>query len=109
MMPTAIPCLQEPGVEWKLALAQALERKGPSAEVHIRMAFLTYRGLVRQIGGMLPVANSVVASACGKRSFAQRPTSIRYRYSASRLPRMFPDEFEIRLGQPERVTVRVTV
>jgi hypothetical protein len=109
MMPTAIPCFEEPGVEWKLALAQALERMRPGAEVHIGMACLTYRGLVRQIGGMLPVANSVVPSACGKRSFAQRPTPIRYRYSASRLPRMSSDEFETRLRQPERVTVRVSV
>ena len=108
-MPAAIPCLREPGVGRKLALAQALERKGPSAEFHIGMVRLTYRGLVRQIGGMLPVAKSVVPSACEKRSFADRPTSIRYRYSALRLPRMFPDEFKTRLRQPERVTVRVSV
>jgi hypothetical protein len=97
--------LQETGVDLKLILGHELGVDAPRAESYLGMAHLTYRGLVRQIPGMLQVAMPQSGSAGG--SGWSFPSPLRYRYSTAPGIVMFLEEFETGLRQIRGVTVGV--
>jgi hypothetical protein len=77
----------------------------PRAESYLGLAHLTYRGLVRQIRGMLRVA--LPSNQNGSRKRRVVPTATPYRYWNAPGMRMFLEEFEGHLRQIRGVTVRV--
>jgi hypothetical protein len=97
--------LQETGVALKLVLEPGLGMGIPRAESYLRRTHLTYRGLVRQIPGMLRVAMPQ-SRAVGGNDWSLAPP-LRYRYSNTPGIATFLEEFETRLRQIRGVTVRV--
>jgi hypothetical protein len=96
--------LEETGIDLKLVLGQELGMGVLRAESYLGMAHLTYRGLVRQIRGMVRVALPQTRAAGENGWSFQSP--LRYRYSTAPGMRMFLEEFATCLRQIRGVTVR---
>jgi hypothetical protein len=94
---------KETGGGLKLVLGLELGLGDPRAESYLGMPHLTYRGLVRQIRGMVRVALPQTRAAGGNGWSCPR----RYRYSAAPGIAVFLEEFETRLRQGRGVTGRV--
>jgi hypothetical protein len=97
--------LEETGGDLQLVLEQELEMGVPQAESYLGMAHLTYRGLVRQIRGMVRVALPQTRAA-GENGWSW-PSPHRYRYATAPGIGLFLKEFETRLRQIRAVTLRV--
>jgi hypothetical protein len=97
---------EESEVALQRILGQELGMGAPRAQSYLRMAHLTYRGLVRQIPRMLGVAMPQSRAAGGNGwSF---PSPLRYRYRYWHAPGICMSlEFETRRRQTRGVTVRV--
>jgi hypothetical protein len=96
---------KETGVDLTLVVGQELGMGAPRPESYLGLAHLTYRGLVRQIRGMLRVA--LPSNQNGSRKRRVVPTATPYRYWNAPGMRMFLEEFEGHLRQIRGVTVRV--
>ncbi len=97
--------LEETGGALKPVLGQELGMRVRRAESYLGMAHLTYRGLVRQIRGMVRVALPQ-ARAVGENGWSF-PSPLRYRYSTAPGIAMFLEEFETLLWEKRGVPVRV--
>jgi hypothetical protein len=97
--------LQETGGGLKLVLGQELGLGVQRASSYLGRAHLTYRGLVRQIRGMVRVALPQIRAAA--ETGWSLPSPLRYGYSSAPGIGMCLEEFGPRLRQIRGLTVRV--